>query len=207
MNGIYQRSTPSTQTKAPKPSNFSSKRTKKPHRTNQLSGKKGIEAQEKCKTPGDNYTSMLPRPIISHSQSPSGTINFSTSTKEILPKSGKNTLMGPPSTIWQTSNKLAAAIDVVVETMYGTNLSLTPPTPSMKATSDNDTVEEAQFAEYYYDGETQPFSFSPEQLLATTDTNVRPTPSNQSLRSNPETLPNTQEKNIIYAPEKPKNKK
>ena len=116
--------------------------------------------------------------------------------------------MGPPSTIWQTSNKLAAAIDVVVETMYGTNLSLTPPTPSMKATSDNDTVEEAQFAEYYYDGETQPFSFSPEQLLATTDTNVRPTPSNQSLRSNPETLPDTQEKkNIINTPEKTKNKK
>ena len=115
--------------------------------------------------------------------------------------------MGPPSTIWQTSNKLAAAIDIVVETMYGTNLSLTPPTPSMKATSDNDTVEEAQFAEYYYDGETQPFSFSPEQLLATTDTNVRPTPSNHSLRSNPETLPDTQEKTSLIPQKNQKIKK
>ena len=179
MDGIYQPSTPSIQTKAPKPLNSSSKRTKKPRLTKQLFGKEGIEMQEKCKTPGDNYTSTSPRPIIFHSQNHYGTINSTTSTKEIAPKSGRNSLTEPPSMTWPPLNKLMVAIDAAEETTQSQNSSLPPLGPSMETMSDSDSdvVEETQIAEYYYDGETQPF------ILATADTNASPTPSNEETQA------------------------
>jgi len=70
------------------------------------------------------------------------------------------------------------AIDAAEETMHSANLSLPPPAPSVETTSDIDTVEEAQVvAEYYYDGETQPFFISPAQILTMTDISASPTPS------------------------------